>query len=57
MTASIPLINTGEDHVGWMKPETWETMAQTLRQQGDLDKPLQVDDVYTMQFLEEIYGR
>jgi NitT/TauT family transport system substrate-binding protein len=57
MTASIPLINTGEDHVGWMKPETWEAMAQTLRTQGDLKKPLRVDDVYTMQFLEEMYGK
>jgi len=57
MTASIPLINTGEDHVGWMKPETWNAMAQTLRTQGDLKKPLLVDDVYTMQFLEEIYRK
>jgi NitT/TauT family transport system substrate-binding protein len=57
MTASIPLINTGEDHVGWMKPETWKAMAQTLRTQGDLKKPLRVEDVYTMQFLEEMYGK
>ena len=21
--ATIPLVNTGEDHIGWMKPETW----------------------------------
>jgi NitT/TauT family transport system substrate-binding protein len=57
MTASIPLINTGEDHVGWMKPETWDAMAQTLHTQGDLKKPLRIEDVYTMQFLEEIYGK
>ena len=57
MIASIPLINTGEDHVGWMKPETWDAMAQTLRTQGDLKKTLRVDDVYTMQFLEEMYGK
>ncbi len=57
MTASIPLINTGEDHVGWMKPETWEAMAQTLYTQGDLKKPLDVEGVYTMQFLEEVYGK
>jgi NitT/TauT family transport system substrate-binding protein len=57
MTASIPLINTGEDHIGWMKPQIWDAMAQTLRTQGDLKKPLQVEDVYTMKFLEEIYGK
>ncbi len=57
MTASIPLINTGEDHIGWMKHDTWDTMAQTLRAQGDLKQPLKVGDVYTMQFLEEIYRK
>jgi NitT/TauT family transport system substrate-binding protein len=57
MTASIPLINTGEDHIGWMKRETWDAMEQTLRAQGDLKQPLKVDDVYTLQFLEEIYGK
>jgi NitT/TauT family transport system substrate-binding protein len=57
MIASIPLINTGEDHIGWMKRETWEAMAQTLRTQGDLKESLKVDDVYTMQFLEEMYAK
>jgi NitT/TauT family transport system substrate-binding protein len=55
MTASIPLINTGEDHIGWMKPETWAGMEQTLSEQGVLTAPLDVTQVYTMQFLEEIY--
>ncbi len=55
MTASLPLVNTGEDHIGWMKPETWAGMEQTLRQEGELSKPLDVTQVYTMQFLEEIY--
>ncbi len=57
MTASIPLINTGEDHIGWMKRDTWNAMEQTLRAQGDLKQPLKVDDVYTLKFLEEIYGK
>jgi NitT/TauT family transport system substrate-binding protein len=57
LIASIPLINTGEDHIGWMQRDTWNTMAQTLRTQGDLKQPLKVDDVYTMQFLEEMYGK
>ena len=55
MTASIPLVNTGEDHIGWMKPEVWAGMEQTLREQGVLTAPLDVTQVYTMQFLEEIY--
>lgn len=57
MAASIPLVNTGEDYIGWMEPESWAGMAQTLREQGTLKDPLDVSQVYTLQFLEEIYGK
>jgi NitT/TauT family transport system substrate-binding protein len=55
MTASIPLVNTGEDHIGWMKPDVWAGMEKTLREQGVLTKTVTITDVYTMQFLNEIY--
>ncbi len=55
MTASLPLINTGEDYIGWMMLETWAGMEQTLREQGVLTAPVNVNDVFTMQFLEEVY--
>jgi NitT/TauT family transport system substrate-binding protein len=55
MAASLPLVNTGEDHIGWMKPEIWAGMEHTLSEQGVLTGPLDVTQVYTMQFLEEIY--
>ena len=55
MIVSLPLVNTGEDHIGWMKPDVWAGMAQTLREQKILDMPLDPADVYTMQFLLEIY--
>ena len=57
MTASIPLVNTGEDHIGWMKPEVWAGMKQTLNEQGMLSASLDVEQVYTLQFLNEIYGK
>jgi len=57
MTASIPLINTGEDHIGWMKPEIWAGMEKTLREQGVLTQPVDVSQVYTLQFVKEIYGK
>lgn len=57
MAASLPLVNTGEDYIGWMKPEIWAGMEQTLRAQGVLTQPLTVDDVYTLQFLEQIYQK
>lgn len=56
MTASIPLVNTGEDFIGWMEPEIWEDMGRLLREQGELSDRLNVADVYTLQFLKEIYG-
>jgi NitT/TauT family transport system substrate-binding protein len=55
MIASIPLINTGEDHIGWMKSEVWSGMEKTLREQGLLTQPLDVTQVYTLQFLNEIF--
>lgn len=55
MLASLPLVNTGEDYIGWMKAEMWTSMEQTLREQGVLTSPLDVTQVYTMQFLNEIY--
>lgn len=56
MTTSLPLIHTGEDHIGWMKPEIWSGMAQTLHQQGILTPALDVTQVYTLQFRQAIYG-
>ncbi len=56
MTASLPLINTGEDHIGWMKPEIWAGMARILRAQHLLARPLDITQVYSMRFLHAIYG-
>lgn len=55
MIASIPLVNTGEDFIGWMEPDIWAGMEKTLREQEILVEPLNIEEVYTMQFVEEIY--
>ena len=55
MTASLPLVNTGEDHIGWMKSEIWAGMEKTLREQRAITAPVDVTQVYTLQFLREIY--
>jgi len=57
MVASLPLVNTGEDFIGWMKPEIWAGMERTLREQGVLTAPLDVTQVYTLRFVEEFYKR
>ncbi len=55
MNITIPLVNTGEDYVGWMKPETWTITEETLRKYDVITKPVEVSQVYSMQFLDEIY--
>ncbi len=55
MTTLLPLVNTGEDYIGWTKPTVWAGMEQTLREQGLLAQPVDVTQVYTLEFLEEIY--
>jgi len=56
MEASLPLVHTGEDQIGWMRAEVWEGMHDMLLEQGILDEPLDVEEVYTMEFLQKIYG-
>jgi NitT/TauT family transport system substrate-binding protein len=56
MIASLPLVNTGEDFIGWIKPNVWESMEMILREQGVLAKELDVAQVYTLQFLQKIYS-
>jgi NitT/TauT family transport system substrate-binding protein len=55
MEASVPLVHTGEDDIGWMRPEVWEEMYDTLSEQGLLVEPFDVHQAYTMRFLQEIY--
>ena len=55
MEAMLPLINTGVDQIGWMKPGDWQDMYEMLRDQGLLSKAFDVREIYTTRFLEEIY--
>ena len=55
MEASLPLVHTGEDHIGWMRAEVWQGMHDMLLEQGLLAGPVDVDKVYTMEFLQRIY--
>jgi len=56
MEASVPLIHTGQDHIGWMRAEVWQGMHDMLLEQGLLAGPVDVDEVYTMEFLHKVYG-
>ena len=54
MVASIPLVLTGRNPIGWMLEGTWRGMHDMLLQQK-LIGPMDVGSLYTMQFLEAIY--
>jgi NitT/TauT family transport system substrate-binding protein len=56
MEASVPLVYTGEDDIGWMRAEVWEGMYDILSEQGLLGKPFDVNEAYTMEFLQQIDG-
>jgi NitT/TauT family transport system substrate-binding protein len=54
MIASIPLINTGEDQIGWMREEVWKSMQSVLYEQGLISKEVDPSEYFTMQFLEKL---
>jgi len=56
MEASVPLIHTGVDQIGWMRSEVWQGMQDIQLEQGILDEPVDLDEVYTMEFLQKVYG-
>jgi ABC-type nitrate/sulfonate/bicarbonate transport system substrate-binding protein len=55
MARSLPLLNPPGSHVGMMAASVWQFTEQTLRDQGILTTPLDVNTVYTMTFLNQIY--
>jgi NitT/TauT family transport system substrate-binding protein len=56
MEASLPMIHTGVDHIGWMEPEIWEDMHADLVEQDILAKPIDIEQVYTLAYLERVYN-
>ena len=56
LTSFLPLIDTGENHIGWMKPKVWAEMTNNLGSLRLLQNPMDPNEVYTMRFLEEVYA-
>ncbi len=52
MKMSIPLIDTGEDTIGWMKADIWQSMHDILIEQGLIAAPVDLTTVYTNEFVE-----
>lgn len=55
MEASVPLIHTGEDQIGWMRPEIWQGMHEILLEQGILSNAIDIEGVFTLEFLELVH--
>jgi NitT/TauT family transport system substrate-binding protein len=56
LDASIPMIHTGEGPIGWMEANAWRGMHDILLDQGFLETPLDLNQLYTMEFLESVYA-
>jgi NitT/TauT family transport system substrate-binding protein len=56
MEGLLPLVHTGEDHVGWMRADAWQGMYDIVYGQKILSAPLEVNRAYTIRFLEDVYG-
>jgi len=55
MIAALPYIDTGEDFIGWMQPKVWQDMVVSMNNQGELSVSVNSDDVFTLQYIEQIY--
>ena len=56
LTQSIPLIHTGSSPIGWMDRERWQYTHDVLLATGVIGEGIDVDQAFTMQFLQEITG-
>ncbi len=57
LNQSIPLIHTGDSPLGWMEMERWVHTHDVLLEAEAIEKEIDLDETFTMQFLTEIYGK
>lgn len=57
LTNEAPLVHTGEDYIGWMRQSVWQDMHDMLLEHELIKQPVDIQEVYTMKFLNEIYGK
>ena len=51
---SIPLIHTGEEPLGWMNKDIWQDTQDMLFEQGVLEKKININEVFTIEFLNSV---
>jgi NitT/TauT family transport system substrate-binding protein len=55
MLASVPLLKPADSEIGMMRAEDWTAIHQTLLDLGILAEPLNVEEAYTLEFVNKIY--
>jgi NitT/TauT family transport system substrate-binding protein len=53
----LPLVDMGTGDIGWMEPQVWQYMLNTLHKQGVISGSLGVADVFDPSFLTTVFGR
>ncbi len=56
MQRSLPLLAPAGSRPGMMRADVWYVTYQLLADQGLIDRTLDINQVYTMEFLNRIYG-
>jgi NitT/TauT family transport system substrate-binding protein len=57
MRLALPLMNPAGSRPGMMTAQNWQTAYQILRDQGLLVQQLNVQQAYTLTFLDKVYGQ
>jgi ABC-type nitrate/sulfonate/bicarbonate transport system substrate-binding protein len=57
MRLALPLMNPAGSRPGMMTAENWQTANQILHDQGLLTQQLDVQQAYTLTFLNKVYGK
>jgi ABC-type nitrate/sulfonate/bicarbonate transport system substrate-binding protein len=57
MRLALPLMNPAGSRPGMMTAESWQTAYQILHDQGLLTQQLDVQQAYTLTFLDKAYGK
>jgi len=52
MKVQVPLIDTGDAPIGFMDETVWESTLEILKEQNFITSPVNLNDVYTNEFIE-----
>jgi hypothetical protein len=53
----LPLLRPAGSSPGMMSAESWRAAYQFMLDQGLLNQPIDIGEVYDLSFLNEIYGQ